>query len=207
MFQHMTGKQTDRRIRRTKRMLRDALSLLISKKGFDAITISDLTDTADINRATFYLHYHDKKDLLKKSEDDLLSDIETISRKSLKTIHSDDLKSCVRENKPVPFFVELLTYIKANSDFIKVILGPKGDLSFHFRLKKIMEKHLMLKLKEEEAGKSSIPSEYIVSYVISADLGIVQYWLERGMKESPETIALFINQMTYQGPTYAAGYR
>lgn len=53
----------DRRRARTRKMLSDALMGLILERGYDAITIQDITDKANLSRATFYLHFGDKQDL------------------------------------------------------------------------------------------------------------------------------------------------
>jgi AcrR family transcriptional regulator len=71
----------DRRQRRTRKMLADALVELIHTKGYEAISITDITDTADLNRATFYLHYGSKEellvDLLEARFDELVTQMET----------------------------------------------------------------------------------------------------------------------------------
>ena len=54
----------DRRIQRTRQSLRTALLTLIKEKGYDAISIEEITERANVGRATFYLHYKDKEDLL-----------------------------------------------------------------------------------------------------------------------------------------------
>ncbi|WP_332236756.1 TetR/AcrR family transcriptional regulator [Sporolactobacillus sp. KGMB 08714] len=203
----MTGQQIDRRIARTRRMIRDALTKLIEEKGFDAITVSDLTERADINRGTFYLHYRDKYDLLRQSEEEILADIEAISEMSMEQLNDDSPVQYEKMEKQIPFLVHLLVYLGSNSDFMKVILGPRGDLSFHIKLKDIMSRHLILKLKEWQSGESSVPIEYIAAYLISADFGIVQLWLENGMKESAKELAVIMNNITFQGPARAAGYR
>src|SRR5437868_4937351 len=56
--------KVDRRKQRTRRMLREALISVILEKGYDAVTIQDITERADLRRATFYLHYKDKDELL-----------------------------------------------------------------------------------------------------------------------------------------------
>lgn len=58
------AESTDPRIVRSRRMLMDALASLLNKKEFDAISIQEIADEATLNRATFYLHYRDKNDLL-----------------------------------------------------------------------------------------------------------------------------------------------
>ena len=57
-------KTLDRRVRRSRRLLADALLELIVEKGYDAVTIQEVADRADLNRATFYLHFDGKEDLL-----------------------------------------------------------------------------------------------------------------------------------------------
>ncbi|MBS1822999.1 MAG: TetR/AcrR family transcriptional regulator [Acidobacteria bacterium] len=54
----------DPRIRRTRQALQGALRELMQTKGFDEISVQDITDLADVNRATFYDHYNDKFGLL-----------------------------------------------------------------------------------------------------------------------------------------------
>lgn len=56
----------DPRIRRTRQLLQDALRKLLEQKGFDDITVQDVTEVATLNRATFYAHYPDKFALLEE---------------------------------------------------------------------------------------------------------------------------------------------
>jgi AcrR family transcriptional regulator len=65
----MLQEQCDRldpRIRRTRQLLQDALRRLLEQKGFDNITVQDITEAATLNRATFYAHYPDKFALLEE---------------------------------------------------------------------------------------------------------------------------------------------
>jgi AcrR family transcriptional regulator len=57
----------DRRIQRTRQLLRNALFALIIERGYESIAIQDITERANLGRATFYLHYQDKEELLKAS--------------------------------------------------------------------------------------------------------------------------------------------
>ena len=67
---------TDRRVKRTRRLLQSALAELMTQKKFREITVQDITDLADVNRSTFYLHYQDTYDLLRQIEDGLISGLE-----------------------------------------------------------------------------------------------------------------------------------
>ena len=65
----------DRRVRKTRTALKSALTTLMKQKNINSISVKELTDLADINRGTFYLHYKDVSDLLSQSEDDLLDEL------------------------------------------------------------------------------------------------------------------------------------
>lgn len=60
----MQTTRPDRRVQRTRLLLRQAMLSLILEQGYDAVNVQDITDRADVGRATFYLHYKDKEDLL-----------------------------------------------------------------------------------------------------------------------------------------------
>lgn len=68
----MIDRRPDRRVRRTKRRLKDALLELIEERDYDRITIQDITDRADVGRSTFYSHFTSKEDLLFSGFDDWL---------------------------------------------------------------------------------------------------------------------------------------
>jgi len=62
----MKNEKTDRRVKYRKMVLRESLTKLMQEKPISRITIKELCEDADINRATFYSHYNDQFDLLKK---------------------------------------------------------------------------------------------------------------------------------------------
>src|SRR5215216_3293549 len=65
----------DRRTRRTRRALQDALLSLAEEEDFESITVQEITDRADINRATFYQHYRDKDALISSALDTLFEEV------------------------------------------------------------------------------------------------------------------------------------
>ena len=73
------GEETvDRRVRKTKKQLRECLTRLLKEKKVQDITVRELTDMADLNRGTFYLHYRDVFDLLEKTEHELLDEFNSL---------------------------------------------------------------------------------------------------------------------------------
>ncbi|MFC7678437.1 TetR/AcrR family transcriptional regulator [Paenibacillus sp. GCM10028914] len=191
----------DRRIVRTKKALRDALTALMKEKTFDEITVSDLTTRADINRGTFYLHYRDKYDLLEQSEEEIMEGIrQTKSKKKL--LKREDIPRFDFMNEPIPVVTELFEYLQENAEFMTVILGAKGDPAFHVKLKSVMRdimaEGILLHLKEEDL---IVPLGYLSAYAISAQLGVIQHWLDTGMKESPEEVSLIISRLVFGDPS------
>src|SRR5215218_9787371 len=79
----MQEKITDRRIQRTRQLLLDALSALILEKGYEAMTVQDVIDRANIGRSTFYVHFQDKEDLLLKGVETLWSALEQHLREAV----------------------------------------------------------------------------------------------------------------------------
>lgn len=199
----MLKQADDRRAIRTKKMIKAALAELIEEKGFNNISITDLTTKADINRGTFYLHYTDKYDLLEKIEDEIIQEVQ----EQTKNIDKLNIQSIDDQNEPIPFVIKLFEYFQENAGILKAILGPKGDPLLIRKLKKIMEvnyfeKKLVKAFKQENM---MIPEEYFISYIVSAHLGVVQQWLESGMDKSPKEMALILYKMSMHGPLWAAG--
>ncbi|MCC0644073.1 MULTISPECIES: TetR/AcrR family transcriptional regulator C-terminal domain-containing protein [unclassified Clostridioides] len=195
----------DRRTIRTKKMIRSALAELIDEKGFNNISVTDLTQRADINRGTFYLHYVDKYDLLEKIENEIIQEIE----EETKHLDSVNMMNIDASNEPLPFRVKLFEYFRKNSVIIKSILGPKGDPTFERKIKRFIEINLFekQKLKNFNIDEAVISEEYFIQYILSADLGVIQYWLEKNMKESPDEMALILARMSLLGPLRAVGIR
>ena len=68
----------DPRILRTRLLIRSAFLDLIREKGFDAVSVQDITDRATLNRATFYLHYQDKHDLMESLIQEVLDELSVL---------------------------------------------------------------------------------------------------------------------------------
>ena len=72
------GKKEDRRVRRTRKLLTQALTDLMQRKQVNEITVKELTDAADMNRGTFYLYYKDIFDMIEKVEDQIFNKLNAI---------------------------------------------------------------------------------------------------------------------------------
>ena len=196
------NKTIDRRIVRTQLAIRDALVALIKENGFDALTVSDIVARANINRGTFYLHYKDKFDLLEQTETEILKEIQQIflGANSLRAGESNTVEQLQQ------LAIMLLEYIKEHADLMHAFLGLQGNYSFITRIRSMAEQNLklgaLLGLKEENF---LVPREYLLSYVLHANLGVLQAWFVSGCKESPQEMARILFQLSFEGPIRAVG--
>lgn len=199
----MKDRKEDRRVIRTKQVILEALVTLIEEKGIDAVTVKDITRKANINRGTFYLHYQDKTDLLEKTVADIMEECQALLLQSNSLV----IKEYVNSNNPPLFMVSLFEYFDQNASLIRAFLSMKGDLSFQEQFKNIIwsnlfEKELSVHIKKDNL---LVPGDYLVIYLISAHLGVIQHWLEKEQRETPREMASILYHLSFRGPLYAAG--
>ncbi|WP_333684838.1 TetR-like C-terminal domain-containing protein, partial [Enterocloster lavalensis] len=185
------GEETvDRRVRKTKKQLRECLTRLLKEKKVQDITVRELTDMADLNRGTFYLHYRDVFDLLEKTENELLDEFNSLMYRH----NAQDLT-----NNLAAVFVDIFHLVKDNSDLVYILLGENGDLNFVNRLKHLVrEKCLQDWMEVFRSGNSAFFEAYY-SFIVSGCVGLVQYWLQTGLTESPEELATLAEKIINQG--------
>ncbi|PFN27667.1 TetR/AcrR family transcriptional regulator [Bacillus cereus] len=204
----MRDSNLDLRVIRTKTAIRNAFVELIEEKGFDAITVKDITTKANINRGTFYTHYQDKFDLMTKCQEVIMHEMSSIAKKKFPEVIAD-LGSNPSPTTPFVLIASILEFLNENSDFIKAVLSPKGDLSFQTKLKDFMWKTLFEDTNGALIKKENllVPSQYLASYMASAHIGVIQQWLNNGQQETPEEIAHILSTIAVHGPFYAAGLK
>lgn len=203
----MRDNNLDLRVIRTKESIRKALVQLIEEKGFDAITVKDITTVAKINRGTFYAHYQDKFDLVTKCEDEIMQGMFQLIMKNFPK--SEQLNEMNPLISPAKIAVVIFSYLYENRDFMRAMLSPKGDITFQTKIKQFMWNEIFVKnsnvlIKEENL---LVPSAYFASYVASAHIGVIQQWLNNGCQETPEEMATILSTLTLNGPLYAAGLK
>lgn len=186
----MSTDSIDRRVRKTRRQLRECLISLLKEKKVQDITVRELTDMADLNRGTFYLHYKDVFDLLEKTEAELQDEFNQLVLKH----DAVDLKQ-----RPAVIFNEIYSLVYENANLIEILLGENGDLNFVNRLKKLIrEKCLKDWMEVFRTGNPAIFDAFF-SYIASGCVGLVQYWLQTGLKETPQQMAKLTEQIITQG--------
>ncbi len=190
----------DRRIKRTKKALREALIELIEERGLDAFTVNDLCQRADINRGTFYNHYQSKDELLKSFEDEVL-DALVAMQAEITSISIPSVLAHKATKKPLPFLVSVFDYLRQEGDFLHAVLGPGGDASFTPRLRDAVCTSLVQSILHEQYRNNPTPFVgYYISYYASGYLGVITRWIETGMKESSDEMALIAMRLLFIRP-------
>jgi AcrR family transcriptional regulator len=198
------SKKSDRldpRVMRTRRLLRDALMELIPEKGYEAIRVQDITDRATLNRATFYLHYRDKQDLLDRGFDQIWNEltsenplpVEVGGRLSLEgtrlTVLSD------------------FQHLEKYADFYKAMLGDRGAAHFIHRMQDHVFATTLRRLEAVRGEKPELdfPLAMVLTYIAAAYIGLMQWWLENDMPYRPEQMAEMIVRLYAASPFSAMG--
>jgi AcrR family transcriptional regulator len=180
----------DRRIRRTKKLLKDSLAMLLLEKDINDITVREIVDLADVNRGTFYLHYRDIYDMLTQIENDMINDLEEIA---------DKFQEPVLSGTPEPYIREMFQYIKDNQLFCKMLLGSHGDMAFVDKLKKIVEENCFRSLVEACPENELQKYQFFAAYTVSGCIGLLQNWMEHGMETAPDKLARVADDMIKNG--------
>jgi AcrR family transcriptional regulator len=185
----------DRRVSRTRRQLRDALIALIIEKGYDDITIEDITDRADLGRTTFYLHYHGKEDLLLESIGDTAQEL-------YEQVNAGFTQGAKR-NAQTAFgaIQQVFQHAGQNSLLYRIILKGGAASKVQRFLQDILKEGSWPFFSQGLATGTphAIPLEVLTNYFATALLGFITWWLEADMPYPPDQAAGYFAAILYSG--------
>jgi len=191
----------DRRVTKTRQEIKEAFIALMQEKGFDALTVRDLTERANINRTTFYKHFLDKYDLLDRYEQEIFDRIEAIIEQAPASALHDWF-----EQHTIASIVQVYEIFHEEKSLMKILLGPNGDSTFQEKIRLLLTRSIHARLADQiDPAALHFPLELMVMYVSSAHVGIIRYWLENDIPYSPEQLARLLLQIVTQGPYRASG--
>lgn len=182
--------KTDRRVRRTRTLLINALISLLELKSFKDITVKDLCDAADINRGTFYLHYKDIYDMIEQIEQDIMDQFEEL----LSQHTTEEL-----ETDPYSLIYDIFEFTAENADLCKTLLSQHGDISFLIRIKNLFRERFMQVLFSNLDETAHAQLEYSYNFIAAGYVGLIESWLFAGRPESPEEMATLTTNIITTG--------
>jgi AcrR family transcriptional regulator len=189
------SRKIDPRVIRTRKLLLDALLELIPEMGFYAITVQAITERAGLNRATFYLHFTDKDELLSAAIKDVLAELENISIPQEITPGTLDMDSSKE------LFIYLFEHVARHSDFYRVMLGERSVASFAQQMQDYIEQMGLRWLAQSNINKTrmAIPVEIFISFLGAGYLGLIKWWIQNDMPYSAEYMATQFMELTLMG--------
>jgi AcrR family transcriptional regulator len=190
----MAMESVDRRIRRTRAQLRNALFALIEEGAYDAITVQDITDRADLSRATFYLHYRDKDELLFTNLQAMFDDI--AERTSVTTL-ADYL--AMEQGGTYQHSREVFAHVAANARLYKALLSEHGVVPVVHRALHYLAELFLRELALCTNGNCDAPRLPIglVAHQLAGALYMsVAWWVANDLSVSIEYMAQAYSNMT-----------
>lgn len=181
--------KTDARVRYTRMVIRQNFFQLLKEKPVSKITVKEICERCEINRATFYKHYQDTFDLLEKIEEEMLSYLQdTLTQKNYKNIKA--------------LYTDVLIQLKENREQYESICSSNGDVSFSGRVFLTCYNQAFPLVVSHFSYLSGIQQNMLYYFISQGSGGSIQYWMENGMQEPPEEIASFIEEMIFAITSY-----
>jgi AcrR family transcriptional regulator len=174
-------KAPDRRVQRTHRLLTEALVELILERGWDAVSVQELCERADVGRATFYTHFADKEDLLVGGLDALGAFI----RKQAPIASG---------SKPLAFARGIIDHAEEQRRLFRAVVGKRSGqiVQNHFR-------QLLIRLVREDLeylAPGHPRLDVTVRYVAGAFFELLSFWLEARTELGPEELETEFHRLT-----------
>lgn len=181
MFMKNSG--LDRRIRFTRNVIRQSFLELLTIKPLGKITVKEICEKADINRATFYAHYSDVYELLERIEEEFYMELQ------------GTVKGMIQESYACIMPIEILRKIKENQKLCRVIFGTYGDKEFLRKMMYFAKPESLGDWKKLYPDLEDVKLEWLYGFIVNGCAGIIQQWVESGFSAEPEEMAQFMAQM------------
>jgi len=175
----MKKEKEDRRVKYTRMVLKESFIRLLEEKDISQITIKEICDRADINRTTFYAHYSDPYDLMRKIENELLDNVTSYLSDHLRKSFDVNIVTAVER---------IFEYIRENASICKLLLSERGDINFQKRIMTLVYDTSMDNLLSRGMITRE-QAEYIHAFIITGCVGVVQKWLDEDMAQSSRQMA------------------
>jgi AcrR family transcriptional regulator len=165
------------RVRRTRKLLREALIELIEDRGFDRLTVGEITERAMVSRAAFYRNYNDKFHLVEQIFDDAMAEL-------LGTMADGDARPAAE--RWVTFFEHIGQYHR----FYGALLGRKGSTWFAAKMRSSLSEMVKEHLPQPPSAAGPPMPDGLAATVLGALFTeSITWWLDQGMPSPPRAIA------------------
>jgi AcrR family transcriptional regulator len=164
----------DRRVSRTRRALKEALTDLILEKGYEAVTVQDVIDRADVGRSTFYAHFIDKDDLLMA----ILADLD---------VPGPDTEGWQPDDPAFGWTLELFRHFGSGKRLFKAVAsGQTGALARRETTRRL-EDLARAELSRLKVARKLDPFrvETVVRFLVGTFIGFMDWWMREENEHLP----------------------
>jgi AcrR family transcriptional regulator len=172
----------DLRVRRTHKLLWEALMTLMAEQEFETISVKEICDLAMVHRTTFYKHYEDKYDLLARgmqhTHEMLLAELELVG-------------------KDASSYTQFFEHVATHERFYRVMLCGNGVGSFQARLQKHFADSITTEMQRlEQRGQTfPVPLSLLAQFYAGALLSSLTWWFSQGLSSSPEEMGNYLKSL------------
>lgn len=172
----MKEMKLNRKTRYTRMVLRDSLVELMKVKPIRRITIKELCENADINRSTFYAHYTDQYDLLRRIEDDTLQWLKEAVIEIAGKSEKDEM---------MPVLEGICEYFADNNQHLQVLMSEQGDFDFQKEVFTLI--YRLCGISSPEA-RADFEEDFLV-FVVNGSVGLLQHWAKTNSPKTAKEMA------------------
>ncbi len=208
----MDQPKIDRRIQRTRKALRSALLELVKEKGFDALSVEEITERANLGRATFYLHYKDKEDLLLEEFREIASSrVQELSEIPVLIWKSNHSQSELTESQaPLMPLLVVFEHASQNADLYRILLRGQSSQRIVEQIQEIIVHSIneIIRTRKQSMSQSKsqeVPLEMLAAYFSGALMGSLAWWLNQSEPISPEEMARNFQHLFFPGVMQVMG--
>lgn len=188
----MASNKTYPRVVKTRTNLRKALVYLMRREKIEDISVQKITETANITRGTFYLHYKDKQDFIESAISHILDEFF-----DQVMVDSEDLSFEKGHTVQVFSLQKAFQYIEGEADLFDVLLNNKQNNFFYGQLYDRLSERLANYYRQvaSPTEQLQVPLNLQISFIDSAFLGLVSHWLQDGMIYTPRYMTTSVQKM------------
>ena len=178
----------DRRVKYTKDLIEDTFLNLLEKKDIGSITVTEICEIADINRATFYRYYIDIYDLLKKIQDNFIDEFKNSN--AMINLPSYTIYD---------FTKEILEIFYNNKKLVKLLFDTNNNIYFLDELLEIAYQKVSEKWLSNFPNNDEDEIEYAAVYIFNGALGVINYWIKNDFDQDIDQVSNYIKILTLDG--------
>ena len=186
----MSQRKHDRRPRRTRAVLQNALLGLIRRKPYEAITIQDICAAADVGRSTFYAHYRSKDDLKRQGLEHLRSELA-------------EAQSRAADGARLTFSLPMFEHARAHLDDYRALKRTRGGKVVLGRIREILSERVRAELATYGVGAPKMDAGLMREYLVGAYLAVLTWWLDDGARIAPAAVDSMFRRLA--GPALEGG--